>query len=351
MTDPELMPIGAFAKRAGLTASALRFYDDAGLLHPDRVDPWTGYRLYREAQLAHAAQLRRLREIGMPLPVISEFFAADAEEAARLIDEQVAKVTAEATEVRRAAATLKAALGQEPRLTICVVPGPVLAAAVDQVLATTDPEIPVLGGVRLETDDGALALVATDRYRLALRTVVPTRPPTGSWAGTLAGDDLRASSAQLRRSSVVTIEAGERTVGLRTADDVVLHCRLLTEEFPDYRLLLGSLPPVTHRVTLGKQQVMRVLEQRAPETVGIRVSGRPSLLIGDGEVPLDGSATGAELVVWFELTTLYPALSQAIGPDLMLDLRGADQPATVRSADDGDLTTLVMPCRKDGTQP
>jgi DNA polymerase-3 subunit beta len=32
---------------------------------------------------------------------------------------------------------------------------------------------------------------------------------------------------------------------------------------------------------------------------------------------------------------------------VMLDLRGADQPATVRSADEGDLTTLVMPCRPD----
>ncbi|HEX7662391.1 MAG TPA: MerR family DNA-binding transcriptional regulator [Pseudonocardiaceae bacterium] len=30
MADTELMSIGAFAKLAGLTASALRFYDDAG---------------------------------------------------------------------------------------------------------------------------------------------------------------------------------------------------------------------------------------------------------------------------------------------------------------------------------
>ncbi|WP_168706496.1 MerR family DNA-binding transcriptional regulator, partial [Gordonia paraffinivorans] len=42
MADPELMSIGAFAKVAGLTASALRFYDDAGLLRPEQVDPLTG---------------------------------------------------------------------------------------------------------------------------------------------------------------------------------------------------------------------------------------------------------------------------------------------------------------------
>ncbi|MGC7093072.1 MerR family transcriptional regulator [Amycolatopsis lurida] len=361
MTDPELMPIGAFAKLAGLTASALRFYDDAGLLRPDQVDPGTGYRLYGEAQLARAVRLRRLREIGMPLPVVGEFFAADAEGAARLIDEQVARVTEEAAGIRQAAARLKADLGQEPGLPICALPGPVFAAAVDQVLATTshDPGIPVLGGVRLEADADSVALIATDRYRLALRTLVPTRS-FASWTGTLAGDDLRALSSRLRRSPAVTIEAGERTVGSRMADGTVLHCRLLSEDFPDHRLLLGSLPPVTHRVTVGKRQVVRALERRAPETAGVRVSGgRPSLLLENSledslennEVPLDGSATGAELTVWFELTTLYPALSQAIGDDLMLDLRGPDQPATVRSADDGDLTTLVMPCLKDKSHP
>lgn len=347
------MPIGAFAKLAGLTASALRFYDDAGLLHPEQVDPATGYRLYGESQLARAVRLRRLREIGMPLPVVGEFFAADTEDAARLIDEQVARVTEEAAGIRQAAARLKADLGQEPGLPICALPGPVFAAAVDQVLATTshDPGIPVLGGVRLEADADSVSLIATDRYRLALRTLVPTRS-FASWAGTLAGDDLRTLSSQLRRSPAVTIEAGERTVGCRMADGIVLHCRLLSEDFPDHRLLLDALPPVTHRVTVGKRQVVRVLERRAPETAGVRVSGgRPSLLLEEDEVPLDGSATGAELTVWFELTTLYPALSQAIGDDLMLDLRGPDQPATVRSADDGDLTTLVMPCRKDESHP
>ena len=54
MADPELMSIGAFAKAAGLTASALRFYDDAGLLRPEQVDPLTGYRFYSQPQVVRA---------------------------------------------------------------------------------------------------------------------------------------------------------------------------------------------------------------------------------------------------------------------------------------------------------
>ena len=341
------MSIGAFARLVGLTASALRFYDDAGLLHPDEVDPLTGYRLYAESQVTRAVQVRELRAIGMPLPSIGKFFTADAEEAVRLIDEQVANVTAQASDVQRAAAALKASLGREPHLTICALAGPVLAAAVDQVLATTvfDPDIPVLSGVRLEADSESVALTATDRYRLATRTLVPIDPSAGTWAGTIAGDDMRALTSRLRRSPTVTIEAGERTLGVRLANGTVIHCRLLAEVFPDYRLLLGSLQPVTHRVTIRKRHVVRELEQRAPEMFGLQISdGRPGLVLPSrDEVALAGSATGPNLTLWFELTTLYPALNHAIGNDVMLDLRGPDQPATVRSADDGDLTTLVMP--------
>ncbi|AIY17296.2 DNA polymerase III subunit beta family protein [Pimelobacter simplex] len=345
--DPELMSIGAFARRAGLTASALRFYDDAGLLRPERVDPLSGYRFYSEPQLARALRVRQLREIGMPLPTIGRFFAASAAEAARLIDDQAARVAAEAHSAQQAAAALKASLGESACLTLCVLPGPVLAAAVDQVLAATahDPEVPVLGGVRLEAGPDAVSLTATDRYRLATRTLVPSRPSAGSWAGTLAGDDLRAAASRLRRSHAVTLDAGEQTLGFRTADGTVIHCRVLTDVFPDHRLLMGSLPAVTHRVTVEAQQLLRALE-RAPAKLGLRVAdGRPSVLLPDAAVDLDGAATGPDLTLWFELTTLYPAVSQALGNDVMLDVRGPDQPATVRSADDGDLTTLVMPCR------
>lgn len=342
------MPIGAFAELAGLTKSALRFYDDAGLLQPQLVDPATSYRLYSESQLVRASQLRQLREIGMPLSTIGRFFAAGVEEASRLIDEQVAQVAGAAASLQRAAATLKASLGEEARLILCELPGPVLAAAVDQVLATTvhDAEVPVLGGVRLEADPDTVSLTATDRYRLATRTLVPVHPSAGSWAGTLAGEDLQAATSRLRRSPSVSVEAGDRTLGFRLVEGAVAHCRLLAQAFPDYRLLLRSLPAVTHRATVEKQQILKALEQQAPEKVGLQVGGgRLSLLLPDLALDLNGSATGPDLTLWFELTTLYPALSHALGNDLMLDLRGADQPATVRSADDGDLTTLVMPCR------
>ena len=92
MNETELMPIGVFARRTGLTTSALRFYDDAGLLAPADVDPSSGYRYYGPDQIPRAELLRDLREISMPLSGIREVFDVPPEEAGSLIDAHVAGI-------------------------------------------------------------------------------------------------------------------------------------------------------------------------------------------------------------------------------------------------------------------
>ena len=47
-----LLGIGEMSRRSGLTVSALRFYDGAGLLVPAYVEPASGYRRYRDDQRA-----------------------------------------------------------------------------------------------------------------------------------------------------------------------------------------------------------------------------------------------------------------------------------------------------------
>jgi serine/threonine protein phosphatase PrpC len=74
----DLLTIGAFARASGLTAKALRLYDDMGLLVPAAVDPESGYRLYEPAQLDRARLIARLRRIGMPLAEAASTAAVDA---------------------------------------------------------------------------------------------------------------------------------------------------------------------------------------------------------------------------------------------------------------------------------
>jgi hypothetical protein len=65
--NDELLSIGQFAQLAGLTAKALRHYDELGLLRPTHVDDFTGYRWYSLEQARDAVAIRRLRAFELPL--------------------------------------------------------------------------------------------------------------------------------------------------------------------------------------------------------------------------------------------------------------------------------------------
>ena len=82
----ELLTIGDFARRTGLTPKALRLYDDLGLLTPIEVDPSSGYRRYAEEQLDRARLVATLRLVGMPLARIEEVLDAPPAVAVRLVE-------------------------------------------------------------------------------------------------------------------------------------------------------------------------------------------------------------------------------------------------------------------------
>jgi DNA-binding transcriptional MerR regulator len=101
-SDPgELLPIGRFARLAGLSIGALRHYDAHGLLPPAHVDASTGYRMYRRDQLEAARLVRRLREVELPLPEIRRVLAADAGERQRLMAAHRSRMEARTVRLQR----------------------------------------------------------------------------------------------------------------------------------------------------------------------------------------------------------------------------------------------------------
>ncbi|GGR98807.1 MerR family transcriptional regulator [Deinococcus sedimenti] len=79
MTIP-LMTIGAFAQASGLSAKALRLYDDLNLLRPAQVDEGSGYRRYDPAQVADARLIGLLRRADLPLSDIRSLLDTPASE-------------------------------------------------------------------------------------------------------------------------------------------------------------------------------------------------------------------------------------------------------------------------------
>lgn len=69
------MTIGEFALSTGISAKALRFYDERGLLTPAEVDEHNGYRRYSAGQLKTATVIRVLRAAGLSLEAVGEALA------------------------------------------------------------------------------------------------------------------------------------------------------------------------------------------------------------------------------------------------------------------------------------
>jgi DNA-binding transcriptional MerR regulator len=59
--------IGEFSKIGKVTVKTLRYYDEVGLLKPDRVDENTGYRVYSTKQLLELHNIQSLRQVGLPI--------------------------------------------------------------------------------------------------------------------------------------------------------------------------------------------------------------------------------------------------------------------------------------------
>ena len=84
MTDtPDLMSIGEFSYRSRLSVRMLRHYGEHGILVPADVDAVSGYRRYAPEQLAEAAHVRRLRDVGFTISAISVLLAAHGTESYR----------------------------------------------------------------------------------------------------------------------------------------------------------------------------------------------------------------------------------------------------------------------------
>jgi protein phosphatase len=76
----ELLPIGEFSERCGLSPKVLRNYAAAGLLTPAAVDRNTGYRFYGTQQLDEARTIALLRQAGVPLRDIACFLKSPTPE-------------------------------------------------------------------------------------------------------------------------------------------------------------------------------------------------------------------------------------------------------------------------------
>ena len=312
--------IGEFASRVGLAVSALRFYDDAAVLRPVRVDPHSGYRYYSTHQIATGRLLRQLRAAGMPLALVREVLSVPPVRARHLIGDYRRQVERRFEDARCSTfAAMRLIDSMEDAMTTtCTVDGATLRTALTQVVhATPGPDvIRTPDGVLLQIQPDALRLVATDGHRLAIRDLAAEG--SGEASVVLAAPPIRAGLGDL--------PAGPQRVELTDGRCVIggVEHPVLTVTFPAYERILPD-----HRPALSASFEVGALQRRLRE--------------GD-ELAILHLEPGA-VAVGFNRDYLLQALEVTRGPDVLMESDGPESPCVIRSADDGSLTYLLMPVR------
>ncbi len=144
--------IGEFSKMAMTTMKTLRFYDEVGLLKPEAVDGFTGYRMYASAQLTQLHRIQALRQAGLTIDEIRRIVSGD--DATAILQQRAAELTDELAQMQDKLSRIEFILKgkQEERImsysaTVKHIPEQIVYS-VDMVLPNFDAyftEIPALG--------------------------------------------------------------------------------------------------------------------------------------------------------------------------------------------------------------
>ena len=70
-----MFKIGDFSKLGQVSVRMLRHYDQLGLLKPDHIDKFTGYRYYTAGQLAHLNRIIFFKDLGFSLQQIKDLLS------------------------------------------------------------------------------------------------------------------------------------------------------------------------------------------------------------------------------------------------------------------------------------
>lgn len=227
------------------------------------------------------------------------------------------------------------------------------------VAASGDEASPVLTGVLIQVDGNRLTLAATDRHRLAVKTLDVTVDGSAGSIGAMIvparhlGELGRAINAARPTVGIVFSEA--RNQIFFTIADVEISSRLIEGNYPNYAQVIPA--ESTTKVSLPTADLLRaartaaVLAKDAANPVRLRAGDGALTLIaqtaevGDHEAPLTAAVTGDDVEIAFNARYVLDALQVMSSVDVELSFNGALQPGVLRPAGRDDYLCIIMPVR------
>ncbi|WP_243790644.1 DNA polymerase III subunit beta [Saccharopolyspora gloriosae] len=247
------------------------------------------------------------------------------------------------------------------------VPGDLFSAAVAQVAvaAGRDDTLPMLTGVRMEINADRLTMVATDRFRLAMREFTWEPDESINDTAILVPAKTLAESAKTLGGSgskvEISLASGDGLLGLSgtTRRNTT---RLLDAEFPKYRQLLPSetaataiidvapLAEAIKRVSLVAERGTQVRLEFSDSGLRLTAGGDDE---GSAEEELPVELSGEPLTIAFNPTYLLDGLGALKTDRAQMLFTTSNRPALLKPVgEDGEVVEgylyLLMPVRLPG---
>lgn len=192
------------------------------------------------------------------------------------------------------------------------------AVAQVTVAASKDETLPILTGIRVEIEGSDISLLATDRYRLALRELTwkPSVPDTSTVA--LVRSRTLADTAKALGAGDVTVALssgqGVDLIGFEAAG-LTTTSLLMDGDYPQVRRLFPEESPITAVVkTTELIEATRRVSLVAERNSSVR------LAFAEGEVTLDaGQSDDAQASEALECVLDGDAITVAFNPQYLLD--------------------------------
>jgi DNA polymerase III subunit beta len=223
--------------------------------------------------------------------------------------------------------------------------------ALEQVMvgASHDDARPVLTGIYFEAHEGALRLVATDSYRLALRDVPAVRSTISALIPARALRELNRTIGAKKLQ--MAVGAREASFG---SDRGTLTVRLIEGTFPNYRQLLPSGYP--HHLTVSREAMLEaigraslVAEDHIPIRLQLQAGGVELSVsrqdVGGETEHVSGDYQGEDMTIAFNSRYLNDGVAAVEADKVVLDVIDPLKPGVLRGADGDEFLYLLMPVR------
>lgn len=231
------------------------------------------------------------------------------------------------------------------------VDGEAFAAAIAQVsvAASTDDARPLLTGVFFENVEGALRMVATDSYRLAVRDVPAVQEEL---AGLVPVRALRELSRTVG-ADTLQVAISEREAAF-ASDRGSLSVRLIEGTFPNYRQLIPEGHP--NKLLVDKEALLEAID-RASLVAEDHIPIRMTLQAGGVELSVTrqdvggetehvaADYTGEEMTIAFNSRYLNDGVNAIEASAVSLEVADPLKPGVLRGEGADDFLYLLMPVR------